>query len=831
MKLKFKHNKKYLFLLFPIISLPTLMLFSCENKQINNVQNYSDLEFENDFKKLVSSANFEDHFILLADNFLEKDKRDIFPTELKKQLSNLLLKAKNEDLNKKIKFKILDIILAANADEIGEAKIKISFENKNANKIFDHVFDLKGLKSLSKNSEGNFETNSNIDLNKYLHYSQEKRFLHDNNEYLKILRSYLASSMGIKNWNDLRKNVSINDSQIENFNKQAKKVHQDAYENLAYKGFTIPSYNSKNKIEGLQLFEGVEIGKLPSWVDSIGKSGDDVYKTIGLARKIVNQKYLDIAKQTFSINLSRKNDFKNEINQLKENIKFWSTPGTQEQFERLKSEKITKLEHIRAHTEKHWDEIIKNNKNDSSSSDLLVEKQKSLDDIDQRIKHFRELTIQAEIDILKQKIIELELIAKEGNSIISENGTMWILDYQLGADDYPTKWYFGTNSHVARALRDNLTSFSITKIANDVEVGQTLNLSRLDDNITTFYFNNKNAIKKVFDGVGYLKKKPSEFLIPEQRQKFQDYEAFADFAVLEIDFSKIKELSALSNEKNTTEKYNKVNGNDFSKNLAKEITNDYANQKDKHIKFRKNSYLKDYKNINYSLQGNNPKDLEYLYAVGWPRSTGDFYLDKKAQGYDYEWAKQNLSLWFNTDFSYYNKEIQRQKFDLNNKIDQGNFLSYNVGYRSFINKPGIVDTFISTPKFGDGFYELNGKKYINMTLGYVPRYYAPIAGASGSSIRNQNNELVSIYYSTNNGARAGLSAAFRSEGFDYQGLYGQYNLPQYDLIYGGGKDQKNSYREALKNLYPNLKTNLFQNGLEKIEDDYKFKEILNFKNI
>lgn len=94
MKLKFKHNKKYLFLLFPIISLPTLMLFSCENKQINNVQNYSDLEFENDFKKLVSSANFEDHFILLADNFLEKDRRDIFPTELKKNYLIYCLKLK-----------------------------------------------------------------------------------------------------------------------------------------------------------------------------------------------------------------------------------------------------------------------------------------------------------------------------------------------------------------------------------------------------------------------------------------------------------------------------------------------------------------------------------------------------------------------------------------------------------------------------------------------------------------------------------------------------------------------------------------------------------------
>ncbi|WP_165001846.1 hypothetical protein [Mycoplasmopsis bovirhinis] len=39
--------------------------------------------------------------------------------------------------------------------------------------------------------------------------------------------------------------------------------------------------------------------------------------------------------------------------------------------------------------------------------------------------------------------------------------------------------------------------------------------------------------------------------------------------------------------------------------------------------------------------------------------------------------------------------------------------------------------------------------------------------------------------------------AFKSGGFGYQGLYGQYNLPQYDLVHGGGKDQNNSCRETM----------------------------------
>ncbi|WAM06381.1 hypothetical protein ONA23_05320 [Mycoplasmopsis cynos] len=69
-------------------------------------------------------------------------------------------------------------------------------------------------------------------------------------------------------------------------------------------------------------------------------------------------------------------------------------------------------------------------------------------------------------------------------------------------------------------------------------------------------------------------------------------------------------------------------------------------------------------------------------------------------------------------------------------------------------------------------------------------------------------------------------AAFRSEGYDYKGLYGSYNLPQYDLIYGGGKDQSKSYREEMKKLYEskNVKTELFPDGFadDKVPEKFKF---------
>ncbi|UWV85010.1 DUF31 family protein [Mycoplasmopsis felis] len=52
------------------------------------------------------------------------------------------------------------------------------------------------------------------------------------------------------------------------------------------------------------------------------------------------------------------------------------------------------------------------------------------------------------------------------------------------------------------------------------------------------------------------------------------------------------------------------------------------------------------------------------------------------------------------------------------------------------------------------------------------RWYVPYGGASGSSVRTQNNELVAVFHSANESAKTGLAAAFRSEGYDYNGLFG-----------------------------------------------------------
>ncbi|SGA03233.1 Membrane-associated lipoprotein precursor [Mycoplasmopsis arginini] len=117
----------------------------------------------------------------------------------------------------------------------------------------------------------------------------------------------------------MRKHAKATAEQITAHNQKAQEVGQDSYESAAYKGFTLTSYRDDGKVDGLEIIDGPEMGKQASLVDSLGKQ--DIYKTNGLARTIVNQNYLDTAKQTFSITLHNIKDFKDEIAQAEASIK------------------------------------------------------------------------------------------------------------------------------------------------------------------------------------------------------------------------------------------------------------------------------------------------------------------------------------------------------------------------------------------------------------------------------------------------------------------------------------------------------------------------------
>ncbi|MDI3351343.1 Ig-specific serine endopeptidase MIP [Mycoplasmopsis arginini] len=796
---------------------------------------YSDEEFEADVNELASSVNVEEKLVLSFENFLTgRQKEHLYASELQKSTSNIGVKAKKESLNEKINFSVENVIAEDNANQTGTVQLNVVFKNKATLKRKNKIYNLSGLKTSIDNTDHNGDKPNNkvsdnlnaSEVDKYIALTQKERFEKDNEKYVDSLKKYLAYSAGVKNWTELRKHAKASAEQIATHNKKAQDVGQDSYESAAYKGFTLTSYRENGEVDGLEIIDGPEMGKQASLVDSLGKQ--DIYKTNGLARTIVNQKYLDIAKQTFSITLHNIKDFKDEIAQAEASIKHWEDNANEAEYKKLIDEKIKELQEEKVKVTEQWDKKISENQDQHLTESLQNQKTTELKKYDDTIAWYQSRTRQTEIDFLKQKIEEYKEKAAEKRTIVPESGTAWIMDFQLDESGYPTKWYLGTNSHVAKALTENLTSFSLTKIDNNLKVGSKLRISQMDDNITRFSFESPKAIRKVFDGIDYLNSKPSDFLSERQKQTLGDLEEFVDFAVLEIDFTKINKMFATSNDINTTNKYPQVGSADFAKELAKIITNNYANTQEKHIKFKQNSYLKDYKKIDYPIKGSLSDNLDFLYAVGWPSSREDYYLKQYIDDDQRKRTEHSFSLWINSENEYYGAKITDEENGPSSypkeKLDRGNFLSYQIGYRSFIDKPGVLDTFIAIPKLGKDFYYLNGKRYVNMALAYMPRRYAPTGGSSGTSIRNQNNELVSVFYASNSSARVGISAAFRSEGYDYKGLYGKYNLPQYDLIYGGGQDQKNSYREALKEIYKDksVKTNLFKNGLDNVPYEFKF---------
>lgn len=797
---------------------------------------YPNEQFESDFRNLTSSKNIEDNFILSFTNFYpQREKSNIYPSELQNQSSSLGVKSRNEDYNKKIEFIVNNIILENDANTTGKAKINLVFRNKANNSQKNFIFELKGLNKNFTNtdSQGNRPNNrvsdekiEETDFDKYEALDQFGRFKHDNDKYVSSLKRHLSSN-GYDTLAKFRPNLNINNSDKQAFDARAESLKLDTFDNSAFKGFTLPSYKSDGSFDGLEIYEN-ETGKQASLIDSLGKK--DIYKTIGLARTIVNEHYLKIAKQTFSLSLSNYKTWETEINENKKLIEFWRNEANEAEFVKNINEKVEKLKEDRKAVEDDWNEKIKNNNDVHLKEAYEKNKEKDLKTYDDTISYYKNHTRAAEIINLENQIREWEIKRNEKRETLTEAGTIWILDYQPTTNGkYPSKWYFGTNAHVAKALTENLSAFSITKINNDLQVGAKLRISDMDDNITRFSSQNKNAIKTVFSATDYLKTSPKQFLSKKQQETFKDIEEFADFAVIEIDFDEMsKNFFAISNDEMVDNKLRtKPNFN-----LAKEITNDYANNQDVHIKFKQNSYLKNYSEINFPLRGKVGENIDNLYALGWPGSRTDFFLKQYIDDDQRERAKfgNSFSLWTNSEYEYYDAKITSGENGPSsfpeNILNRGSFLSYQIGYRSFADKPGVLDSFISSPTIGGKLYEQDGKKYVNMSLSYIPRRWAPTGGSSGSSIRNQNNELVAVHHVTNTFARIGISIAFRSEGFDYRGLFGSYNLPQYDLIYGGGKEQKNSYREALKKLYPNLQsTNLFKNGLDDNNIPIEFKFI------
>ncbi|MBN0970621.1 Ig-specific serine endopeptidase MIP [Mycoplasma phocoeninasale] len=427
------------------------------------------------------------------------------------------------------------------------------------------------------------------------------------------------------------------------------------------------------------------------------------------------------------------------------------------------------------------------------------------------------------------------------NYILSTHGTMWTMDFAKRIDGkYPTKWYFGTNMHVADTFTDKVINIAFSNIKNNVGINTKLPLlngDRSSDFFNSYYLEldkaEKGAANVVFEAKDFLDVDPAEYLVKEQKEKYKNFKEMLDFAVIEIDFEKLS--------KSKPAEFKDV------EEWVRAITHNYADKTERHIKFLSESYLKNYDKAKYSLDINKAikENSDTFYIVGYPISTNDWglkmYVDKD---YDIRTRRFKKSLWINGESSFFESTglvakpndgspITPEQF----KQESGDRFSSNLGFRTFGDKPGLLDAFIGFPKISNekknDFYTKNNKDgtksyFINFGLEYSPRHFSPEPGASGSVIRNQKNELIGVFHSKNAATSSGLAAAFRSEGFNYEGLYGKYNLPQYDLIYGGAIGQKNSYLKALKDKYgESFTTNLFQNGVSEsnIPPEFKFTKI------
>ncbi|WP_434325343.1 Ig-specific serine endopeptidase MIP [Mycoplasma capricolum] len=850
----------------------SILVVACGNKQ--GKEDNRPLT-DSAFTSLIDKINNSDDLEKLADlsfnlGTRKASKSEILPSLLENNIKILSVTFKGNNKNK------IDVAVNnvrtqkgqnSNISNIqGIADVFLTFTNKHTRKSIDKKVMFTGLQK-----NGGADERGRIVGNQFAYFGGEdgfkeylkldllKRFDYDNQKYMDILKGSLNVD-GNDQVKDIKKirDIDITKEQIKTFNEKAKNVKFDEYYNAALKGFTLPVYENNNEVK-LKINDGPETGKGSSVIDSIGR---DPNRTNGLARTITNETYKNIAAQTFQVTFSSPNKYEEEIAEAEEfisKIDKW----TEEQFQSYMAIQIRNLEINYNYENAQINLEIRNTKaNEYPGHIKILEERKNnlkkqFDEEKAKLVAFTKDKLK---EWQKEEIANYKKKAedKENKSFRPTSGTMWILDHQTSTNGINSnKFYFGTNSHVAKAVTENLSSMSLTRIDKNVGIGQTLKLNSLDPNFKTFHFSNelKDAIDVIFHATDFIKEeeRPTQFLESKQKEKFKDTGIYADFAVIEIDFDKLlkkyKENNWDSSNSNfwvgnqgktITDNYK----NKDIKDIVSDITNDYAKlEDDKKVKFRSTSYLENnqYSSIErmISIDPNNSSDLdkfknlESLYILGFPSAKDDFYFDKYEDENQEAIKKINFSLWTNSDQRYYNqasrKEGYPQKYP-DYLLDKGEFLSYQIGYRSFIDKPGLTDAFLASSRVGNKLYKLKGKEYFQYGLQLMPRFYAPSGGASGSSVRNNKNELIGVFHAANGSAKTGLAAVFRSPGYDYQGLFGKYNLPEYDLIYGGAKHQINSYRFSLYRKYKDqsdFKTALFNQGLDRkkgIPEKFKFRE-------
>ncbi|QJR43673.1 hypothetical protein HLA87_02650 [Mycoplasma miroungigenitalium] len=787
----------------------------------------------------IRKLGFDELFDLKLIHFgVEKNKKDFTPQTIEKNYEEIVqLELKNKFRNN-ITAQLTAVTTEWNANLTGKLKITVLFADKNDTSFtFINSFELSGFKTTDGgvNDDGTFPENPNLNtisnFDKYAQANQLERFQIDNTEYMKGLKNqYQGQSI-----EQLRPELNYTAIAAQKFNEKAKLANINSYEDSVYKGYTLPKLNNDGSFNGLSIFSG----SVPAKHSTIDFLGDrNVYQSIGLARLLPNEFYKQIGLETLAVGFNYTDTFIDEISKAQHSIDLLTKWKSENELERLKEYKDAAIDQKKTElTLLNYDEERELNiAYEADKAAIRKNFQEARAKINQEINKIQNYTFDDVIAIFNKEIKEYQIELKLNRKFRGANGTMWIMDYEIptGAKKYPTKWYFGTNSHVAKLMSSStFNGFDVTVLSPETGIKSVLKLTGLDERFTNYSFSGSDVQKgvtKIYDAVDYLTTSPSKYLSDTDKAKYKDVEEMIDFAIIEIDFEKIT-----SNNQNiqssVTSNNVMLNSNILAnaEDLAKAITNNYYAREDKNkTKFLPKSYLHNYEQIDYPFRkkGSKDKNTDELFALGYPMAREDFFLRRYYDDDQIKWKETYQSLWTNSDYRFYNASNVSEGGKANiseERYKRGNFLSYQIGYRSFIDKPGINDGFIVSPIRGKEIYKTYDetktklKSYFNSGLQYMLRHFVPVGGSSGSSVRNQNNELVGVHSTIIQSAKTDFVAAFRSEGYDYKGAYGEYNLPQYDLIYGGGKEQKTSYLDSLINKYGEngIHTWLFKNGASK----------------
>lgn len=847
-------NKKIILSLISSTSIIIAPLFSasCFKKAENpdpNVQGKKhgkgSVEQDKKFKEFLSKEFDELFKLTILDNQTKtgKDKSEFTADTITRRFSEIVKLELKPQYKDTFEIKLESVKGKSDRNLTGKAEFTILIKNKENNNQQHKTYEVGGFKT----TPGGILDNGQFpeqpaekklgNLSEYIAANQQKRYEIDSVEYDKRIKRAWDN----KPVDQARPELNYSKEGADKFNNIASKVYLPNYDSAAYKGYTLPKLNGNGDFKGLSIFKKGTTPNHHSEIDYLG--GRDRYQSIGLARVLPNEFYKQIALETVSIDFSWWDNFDKEINEINSaitNIKKWQQDNNINEFNKYIKEFVDeenkKIEELKAEKEL---EVQKAYIDDKRATGEKYDRK--IQEVKNEIDKLNNLNYQTAIEILEKR---KKVYTDEKNKPDSDKtrgrhsyGTMWIMDYEIPADGkYPTKWYFGTNSHVARLMAEpTLKGMSITFINNqDVGILSKFRITGMDDNFTRIGWSGKNvkdAVSRVFDATDYLNTSPTDYLTDDDKKKYQNVEEMIDFAVIEVDFTKLlqTETGAFSNAK-------PVEVPNIAQDLAKLVTNNYFNRSDdKKVKFLSKSYLTDYSAADRKITGVQPNNIDQLFALGYPSAKEDFFLLKQRYENHDQIAQMKLwqSLWVNSDYRFYDQLPAQEGAPLSideNKLKSGNYLSYQIGMRSFTNKPGINDAFIVSPIRGDELYSTyNDKKqlkqYFNTGLQYMLRHFSPIGGSSGSSVRNQKNEVIGVHSTIFKNVGIDFVAALRSEGYNYQGAFGKYNLPQYDLIYGGGKEQKNSYLESLIKKYgeKGIKTWLFKNGASKDNVPAQFK--------